>query len=68
MHLTGYLVFVLLFVLGIYTLKICVRDFRLTRGSGTWKPYLCALGAVLSLALLAFAAIGALLTVLGPLH
>jgi putative Mn2+ efflux pump MntP len=66
MHLTAYAAyfgFVLLFVLGMYTLKVCARDFRRARGSGTLKPYLYALGIVLSIEFIVLAAIGVLFIV-----
>jgi hypothetical protein len=68
MRLTGYLVFILLFVLGMYALRICVRDFRRTRGSGTFKPYFYLLGIVLSVGLIVLAVIGTFFAVVGPLH
>jgi hypothetical protein len=68
MRLTVYLLFILLFVLGMYTLRICVRDYRRTRGSGTFKPYFYLLGILLSVALLVFGVIGVFFAVVGPLH
>jgi len=68
MRLAGYLAFILLFVLSMYTLKICVRDFRKTRGSGTFKPYAYAVGMVLSAGLLVLAVIGVFLVVFGRFH
>jgi hypothetical protein len=68
MRLTVYLLFILLFVLGMYTLRICVRDYRRTRGSGTFKPYFYLLGVLLSVALLVFGVIGVFFAVVGPLH
>ena len=63
-----YLPLVLLFVLCAYMLKICVRDFRRTRGSGTFKPYLYALGAAFSMLMIGFAVIVALLLFIRPFH
>ncbi len=68
MRLTVYLLFLLLFGLGVYTLRICLRDFRRTRGSGTFKPYLYLLGILLSVGLLVFGVIGFFFAVVGPLH
>ncbi len=68
MRLTGYLAFILLFVLGMYALRICARDFRRTCGSGTFKPYFYLLGIVLSIGLIVLAVIGTFFAVVGPLH
>ena len=68
MRLTAYFLFVLLFVLSMYTLPICVRDFRRTRGSGTFKPYLYMLGIVLSVGLLVLAVIGTFFALFRPFH
>jgi hypothetical protein len=51
-----------------YSLKICVRDFRRTRGSGTAAPYFYAFGVALSGALTILAAIGVFFAVFGPFH
>ena len=68
MRLSGYLLGVLVFVLCMYTLQLCMRDFRRTRGSGTFKPYLFLVGAVLSGAIMLLAIIAVLLIMIGPLH
>jgi hypothetical protein len=68
MRLARYLAFVLLFVLGMYTLRICVRDFRQARGSGKFRPYLYALGIVLSAGLIVLAVIGVVFALYGPFH
>ena len=68
MTVSGYFVAILVFVLCMYTLELCIRDFRKTRGSGTVKPYLYVLGAVLSALVLLVAALAVLLIVVGPLH
>jgi prolipoprotein diacylglyceryltransferase len=68
MRLTVYLLFILLFVLAMSTLRICVRDYRRTRNSGTFKPYFYLLGILLSVALLVLGVIGVFFAVVGPLH
>jgi hypothetical protein len=68
MCVSGYFVAALVILLGVYTFRICLRDFRQTRGSGTVKPYLYVLGALLSLGLIALAFVAALLVFVGPLH
>jgi hypothetical protein len=68
MRLTAYFFFILLFVLSMYTLPTCVRNFRRTRGSGTSKPYLCVLGIVLSVGVMVVAVFGVLFTVFARLH
>ncbi len=68
MRLTLYLGFILLFVLSMYTLQICVRNFRQTRGSGTFKPYLHVLGMVLSAGLIVLAVAGVFLALFGRRH
>ncbi len=68
MRLAAYLAFVLSFVLGMYTLRICVRDFRRIRGSGASTPYLYVLGIVLSVGLIVLGVVGVFIAVIGPLH
>jgi hypothetical protein len=68
MRLTVYLGFILLFVLSMYTLQICVRNFRQTRGSGTFRLYVYVLGIVLSLGLIVLAVTGVFLALFGRRH
>ena len=68
MRLTVYLVAILLFVLGIYTLQICVLGFRQTRGSGTSKPHVYMLGVVLSTGLIVLAVAGVFSALFRRLH
>jgi hypothetical protein len=68
MRLTVYLLFILLFVFGMYTLPICVNNFRGTRGSGTSKPYLYVLGILFSVVLIVLAATGVFLVLFGRLR
>jgi hypothetical protein len=68
MRLTVYLVAILLFVLGIYTLQLCVLGFRQIRGSGTSKPHLYVLGIVLSAGLIVLAVAGVFSALFGRLQ
>jgi len=67
MQLAVYLFCILLFVLGMYTLQICVRGFRQTRGTGTFKPYLYVLGIALSAGLIVPAIAGIFSALFGRL-
>ena len=68
MSASGYLLAALMILLGGFTLRICLREFRQTRGSGTAKPFLYVLGALFSFGLIIWALAGALLIFVGPLH
>jgi hypothetical protein len=68
MRLTVYLFCILLFVFGMYTLQICVRGFRRTRGTGTFRLYLYVLGIALSAGLIVLAIAGIFSALFGRLH
>ena len=68
MRLSGIILCLLLIGLGIYFLRICSSRFMLLRRSKSFTPYLYAIGGIFSLLLITLAVLGALLTVLGPLH
>jgi hypothetical protein len=68
MRLTVYFGAILLFVLGMYTLQLCARGFRQTRGTGTSKPRLYLLGIVLSAGLIVLAVAGVFSALFGRLH
>jgi hypothetical protein len=67
-RLTLYFFCILLFVFGMYTLQICVRGFRRTRGTGTFNPHLYVFGIVLSAGLIVLAVMGVLFAFFGRLH
>ena len=66
-RMTVYLFCILLFVFGMYTLQICVRGFRQTRGTGTFNPYLYMLGIALSAGLIVLAIAGIFSALFGRL-
>jgi hypothetical protein len=68
MTLSGYLMSALVFVVCIYILRICLRDFRGSRGSGGVKPYVFVLGMVLSCGVMIVTALVVLLLIVRPFH
>ena len=68
MRASGYLLAALMVLLGGFTLRICLREFRRTKGSGTAKHFLYVLGALFSFGIILWALVGTLLIFVGPLH
>jgi uncharacterized membrane protein YidH (DUF202 family) len=68
MDLSGYAAVLLLFLVGVYTLQICARDFRKARKAGNRRAYLYIKGAVFALAVIAIVLLIVLFSILGPFH
>ena len=64
----GYLIAMLAVSLCVYGLGKCLKGFRRTRGSGTFKPYTYALGIALLLGVIALVLLVQLFEFLGPFH
>jgi uncharacterized membrane protein YidH (DUF202 family) len=64
----GYLLALLSVSLCVFGLKKCLNGFRRTRGSGTLKPYIYALGIALLLGIIALVLLVLLFEFLGPFH
>jgi hypothetical protein len=63
----GYLV-ALLVSLCVFGLRKCLNGFRLTRGSGTFKPYTYALGIAFLLGIITLVLLVLLSEFFGPFH
>jgi uncharacterized membrane protein YidH (DUF202 family) len=68
MDLSGYAAILLLFLVGVYTLQICTRDFQKARKAGNQRAYLYVIGAVLAVAVIAIVLLIVLFSILGPFH
>lgn len=68
MNLSGYAALALLLLVSVYALRICMRDFRAARKSGGHRSYLYVLVAVLALAVIGFAVLILVFSMLGPFH
>jgi uncharacterized membrane protein YidH (DUF202 family) len=68
MDLSGYAAILLLFLVGVYTLQICARDFQKARKAGNRRAYLYVIGAVLAVAVIAIVLLIVLFSILGPFH
>jgi len=58
----------LLFSICVYALDICFQGFRRTRGVSRVKPYLYALGAVLTFGVIGLILFGVFVSFVDPLH
>ncbi|PYU11255.1 MAG: hypothetical protein DMG37_17370 [Acidobacteria bacterium] len=68
MDLSGYAAVGLLFLVAVYTLQICARDFREARKARSRRAYLYLICAVLALAVIAIGLLVVLFSILGPFH
>jgi hypothetical protein len=68
MDLRGYLVALLSVSLCVFGLGKCLNGFRRTRASGTFKPYIYALGIALLLGIIALVLLVLLFEFFGPFH
>ena len=64
----GYLVALLSVSLCVFGLRKCLNGFRLTRGSGTFRPYTYALGIALLLGIVTLVLFVLLIEFIGPFH
>jgi hypothetical protein len=64
----GYLVALLSVSLCVFGLRKCWNGFRLTRGSGTFKPYIYALGIALLLGIITLVLLVLLFDFIRPFH
>src|SRR5580704_13159026 len=68
MKFLGFILFLLVAGLGLYSLRFCTSRFMMLRRSKSATPYLYGIGGILSMLLITLAFFAMLLVLLSPLH